>query len=490
MTLPDDLPPAGDRYYVALSLFDGAESYDQVGFADVNGSWQIFYASAPACGTEPSLHWGGFSLARATNYTFGISVDGGGVILFLAREGTGPTNWTETVHTGATYLDVEATQTCGTSVVPGLTETEVVYTASLRTPPYNFVLTDATVGANAESDWATLAGSNSTTVVNHTGADVTIDNEPFSVRFSSLPDTVTIETTPSPQVVHTNVFVQIDSIGTTVGLSASTSAPGWEFTANPASSNASFAAVLSVDIPPAIPLGTYVVEIAASSASGLSNRIALVVTALPGLTLSVASSPMSGVFDANETARLLPSASGGRPGYSFSWTTLAPGCSAVATGNATCEFVDPGDYSLVAGVADTLNYATFRSVSLVAEPDPTLSTSAGTVSVGVGVVLTLTVGLTGGIAPYEFFWQGLPPGCVSANSTSLSCTPSSVGVFPVAVIVTDHTGFRSSLVIAVTVASPVSSGPVSLGELGLVLIAGGMVVLIATCIVLLVRRRR
>jgi hypothetical protein len=490
MSLPDDLPPASDRYYVALSIFDGAESYDQVGFANDNGTWQVFYADATVCNTEPHTHWDAFSLERNTNYTFGISIDGGGVILYQAHEGPGAAIWTETVHTGATYLQVESTQTCGTSVVPGLTETEEVYAASLGTPPYNFVLTNASQDGHPEGSWLDLAGSGNSTTIARSGSNLTIFNEPFTVSFASLSDQVTIEAANSSQDLQTTVSVAMEYSGQMIGLSASTSAASWRFSASPDSANASFDSVVSVDIPPAIAVGTYVVEIEASNAAGLSNRIALGITALPGLALSVLPIPSSGQIDARETATLSPNATGGRPAYAYSWTTLPHGCSANSEEIVTCQLTTPGTYSLLAGVADTLAYAIFQNVRLVVAPDPVLTSGSASTTVGVDSTLSLNATLSGGIGPFAVSWQGLPPGCSSVNSTILRCLPAVAGEYSVTVTSTDLTGYRASLTFSVSVENPVGTLALPLGTVGLILVAAGLIILIATCAVLLARRHR
>jgi hypothetical protein len=69
--------------------------------------------------------------------------------------------------------------------------------------------------------------------------------------------------------------------------------------------------------------------------------------------------------------------------------------------------------------------------------------AAGTASrseVEVGAATWLTVEVLGGLAPYQYFWNGLPPGCASSDSMTLRCVPSSAGTFPVEATVRDSTG--------------------------------------------------
>ena len=54
--------------------------------------------------------------------------------------------------------------------------------------------------------------------------------------------------------------------------------------------------------------------------------------------------------------------------------------------------------------------------------------------------LALSVAPYGGATPYSFAWQGLPPGCASANMSVLSCVPTASGAYSVSVRVTDANG--------------------------------------------------
>ncbi|MCI4360636.1 MAG: hypothetical protein L3J91_02950, partial [Thermoplasmata archaeon] len=69
-------------------------------------------------------------------------------------------------------------------------------------------------------------------------------------------------------------------------------------------------------------------------------------------------------------------------------------------------------------------------------------TSALTTEVGRPAVIPSTV--SGGLAPYTYDWRNLPVGCTDQNASSLSCTPTSLGAFPVVETVTDPLGTTES----------------------------------------------
>ena len=63
--------------------------------------------------------------------------------------------------------------------------------------------------------------------------------------------------------------------------------------------------------------------------------------------------------------------------------------------------------------------------------------TADPAALDVGRPLRLSADPVGGTPPYTYAWLGLPPGCVSANTSALNCTPSSPGTFAISVGVTD-----------------------------------------------------
>jgi hypothetical protein len=488
--VPDDLPATTDQYYVAVSLFDGAESYDQVGLANDNGSWQIYYSAVSSCDTRPDVHWNAFSLTRDAVYRFEISVGAGGDILFAAYAGGSTSVWQQTVHTGATYLDLDSTMACGASTLPDYTESQVVYTAALTNPPYNFDLANATEDGAAETEWLGLPGSVDPSGTVRNGSNVTIYNQPFTLSFVAPGDSVSIETTGLLQYLDVTVAVALVGPATTpIELQNYTMPSGWTFNATPPSSNGSFQSIVKLGIPAGVGPGVYVVGLQAVNSSGLPNRIALVLTILTHLVLTIETSPASGAIDANETATWRPNASGGLPNYTYIWSAIPQNCQVVGS-VAVCRFTTPGTYPLEVGVEDALHYFWYQNETYVVRADPHLVGPPAPVSLALGGVLSLSLNLTGGLAPFKIVWQGLPPGCSTVNGTTLACRPSTAGAYAVAVTLVDSTGFQEYFPIRVTVVSPSATPALPWEDVGLAFVGAGLLVMIAACTLLLFRRRK
>jgi hypothetical protein len=79
--------------------------------------------------------------------------------------------------------------------------------------------------------------------------------------------------------------------------------------------------------------------------------------------------------------------------------------------------------------------------SFTADPNP----------VDEGQSVVLSVGVFGGTLPYTYSFAGLPPGCVSANQSSLTCPPTTAGNFSVTVHVTDSAGVHVDAELELTV---------------------------------------
>jgi len=61
-----------------------------------------------------------------------------------------------------------------------------------------------------------------------------------------------------------------------------------------------------------------------------------------------------------------------------------------------------------------------------------------------GETTTLQVYLDGGLAPFHYFYDGLPRGCGTADTGNLTCTPGSSGLYRVTVTVADAHGRETS----------------------------------------------
>lgn len=89
-----------------------------------------------------------------------------------------------------------------------------------------------------------------------------------------------------------------------------------------------------------------------------------------------------------------------------------------------------------------------------------LTATPGTIVLGNTTTLSVTV--TGGSTPYSYKYVGLPPGCATKNSSSISCTPSKAGNYSITVFVNDSAkrsvSSNTALVVKAGSVSPTLTG--------------------------------
>lgn len=134
-------------------------------------------------------------------------------------------------------------------------------------------------------------------------------------------------------------------------------------------------------------------------------------------------------------------------GYGFvtwNWTGLPTGCGPAPT-NVTsfaCTPTANGTFAVHAEATDRLNstgvspalYFTVYAIPSSAAPTATPP------AIDLGQSVTFKTAGAGGPTGYSFIWLGLPAGCLSANQSEITCTPSAVGNSTITVNVTYYLG--------------------------------------------------
>jgi len=185
--------------------------------------------------------------------------------------------------------------------------------------------------------------------------------------------------------------------------------------------------------------------------------------------------------------------SGGLSPYRYAWTGLPGGCTSTNTTTLLCVPSAAGIFSVSLTVTDADDVSGSASIAYTIYALPSAATP--TVSSGspiVGQTFHLTSNATVGSGGLTYTWTGLPPGCVSADSSTLVCRPTTNGTYHVVVTVRDsNNGSASSsplsLVVEPRAATPSSPAfPSYLLVAGLVALALG----IAVAVVLVRRHKR
>jgi YVTN family beta-propeller protein len=169
--------------------------------------------------------------------------------------------------------------------------------------------------------------------------------------------------------------------------------------------------------------------------------------------------PGSGLVDSDQTATFEVSADLGTGNYTaYAWSGLPQGCLG-STVIVVCSGSElpAGQYSISATVTDTNGQTSLASplLAFTVDPIPTVSVpTASHSSVDLNQSVSFTASSPGGLGSGSptYSWTGLPTGCSSSPSASITCTPSAPGAIQVQVQVTDsNNGSVTSPALAFTV---------------------------------------
>ncbi|MGA8711206.1 MAG: PKD domain-containing protein [Thermoplasmata archaeon] len=389
---------------------------------------------------------GPYTVSVAATDTNGVSSATGTSASFVVD--TVPTVTTPNPSIASTGIDVGQSVTFTTSASGGSGGYTFAWTQS--DPNFGCVL-----GAtDTITCTPTVAGSYTVSV------NATDSNGATSATVTSssyVVDTSPTATTPSPSLASGHIDV---GQAVTFTTSASGGSGGYTYAWTQSSSN--FGCVLgathTITCTPTV-AGTYTVSVnATDSNGGISTTVtsaSYLVHTVPVTTTPAPSIASSGI-DVGQTVTFTTSASGGRGGYTFTWTQSDAnfGCNVASTTTTmACTPTVAGTYTVSVFATDSngVSSATETSASFVVDTVPTVTTpnpSIASTGIDVGQSVTFTTSASGGSGGYTFVWTQSDPnfGCVLGATDTVTCTPTVAGSYTVSVNSTDSNGGSSTTV--------------------------------------------
>lgn len=463
INIPLDLPQTGDFYYVLLSVWDDAGSYDQVGFTNSNGVWGFTYSSTAYCGSYYYYNPDAFTLNEGTTYTFEMTVASGNVnftatypdgkLAFWWVQPTGGHHFVDSAMFGCNYYGYNVS-------FYDLTDYEEVYATTNNFVPYNWHF-----GSNAENGVALAPWSIFVTAPNPgtinvviSGANTTIANELYELAPGpGTPTGWTVVSGSRPLSIFSNLSVTA-LVGTPVVTLGAYSLPGgWSAKFGPTSSTAPFVSVLNLTIPGSTGGGNYTIGFNATDATGGVNQITLWLNLLSSASMNVVALPHP-YADVNQNVTIYVSSGGSISGVTLSWSGLPPGCNQTSETSFACGLTTAGTFPITATAHDVYgNSATSSPLVYIVYPDPTISLLVSPATADVTQPVQVYGTATGGAGPsYSFRYSGLPTGCTVAGPNA-SCTPTVAGNYSVRAVVTDASGYGTTSAAAIMQIVPAPS---------------------------------
>ncbi|MCI4351038.1 MAG: hypothetical protein L3K15_05960 [Thermoplasmata archaeon] len=216
--------------------------------------------------------------------------------------------------------------------------------------------------------------------------------------------------------------------------------------------------------------GTFLVKATVSAANGTSTTVGASVTVTPAgggpapLLTAFSAEPNPVVGGQTTILAVLATDSSGPLAYRYAG--LPGGCLSANVSQLPCTPWAAGSYRVEAVVTNPGGFAAGVFVSLevtvgsgaVSPSVTSFLPSPSSISLGASTVLFVTA--TRSYSPFTYSYGGLPPGCFTADTPTLPCTPTSVGVFYIEVNVTNAGGGSaySTTILTVHAASSGTNG--------------------------------
>jgi hypothetical protein len=172
------------------------------------------------------------------------------------------------------------------------------------------------------------------------------------------------------------------------------------------------------------------------SASSSNSNVVVINTPGP-LSASAVSRPSA--LDVGQLVSFTCIGSGGTPPYTYSWVF---GDGGIGTGqNPSHTYNTVGTMDAICTVTDRLDTTASSAIYPMVSTHPSIrALQAQPSTLDLGQSVTFVTVATGGSGAYTYSWTNLPPGCVSANASSITCMPASSGTYKVTVSITDSVG--------------------------------------------------
>ena len=196
--------------------------------------------------------------------------------------------------------------------------------------------------------------------------------------------------------------------------------------------------------------GNYTATVTVSDSLNETATASVVVEVAEPLAIAIPSG-LAGIAPATFT--FAPSISGGLAPYSINWSFGDGGLGIGPTVSHTYSVA--GTYTAPVSVTDAVGQRVTSTTVVTVVSPLTATLSSVPDAVGVGYAATFSATATHGLGPFTYIWDGLPAGtgCVSANTSALTCTPSTTGTFTIHVHIHDVLGEVANASTTLTVSS-------------------------------------
>jgi hypothetical protein len=181
LKIPDAQPASGEFYYVLLSTWDNAGSYDQIGIANDFGTWGWTWSYTSFCAGSYNYTPNQMPLQRGAMYTFTMTIAKGNVT-FVVAQGSHVVG-TIVGKSGGTQFSMQSFYSCSGVSYYDYTDYEEIYSTTQAMPSFDFAFTKNFVSNGTVTNWSVFGSPPSGVATSLHLNTVRVENEGFSVGF-------------------------------------------------------------------------------------------------------------------------------------------------------------------------------------------------------------------------------------------------------------------------------------------------------------------
>ena len=439
--VPQDAPQIADFYYVLLSVWDDAGSYDQIGFANAFGVWGFTYSATDYCGHNYFFSPDAFDLTAGTTYNFSMTLWRGSVNYTATYVSNRTLAFEYTQSTGGHVFLNDGFYPCENNSYYDLTDYEEVYFSNNTVPPYDFHFGSNVQNRTPLTGWSVFTTPPLPGNINPliSGSNTTIANEEYDI-LPSAPSTFVVVSSTNVVRIHSSVDLVPLIANGSVPLFAYQVPGSWSVILATRSGTPPYASTVEIDVPGSTGSGLYAVGIGAGDPAVAMNQITIWVNVISGQSVIISAFPHA-YADVGQNVTFHAGVAGGDAGLTFGWAGLPNGCVTGTATTFTCTVAGPANYSVTATVHDTYgNSASSPGFAFWVYDDPIVQLVILPGQADVGQSAQFFATASGGAGNFAYRWSGLPAGC-TVRTANVTCVVASPGNFSVVVHVTDRTGF-------------------------------------------------
>ncbi|MFI5418686.1 MAG: hypothetical protein ACHQ2Y_07325 [Candidatus Lutacidiplasmatales archaeon] len=169
-------------------------------------------------------------------------------------------------------------------------------------------------------------------------------------------------------------------------------------------------------------------------------------------------------LDVGQPISVSTALTGGVGPYRYSYSGLPAGCASVDANRLICRPAATGSFSIRAAVTDELGALAPGTAGLVVNALPSVVAFVpSNATIASDGSVSLATSISGGTAPFQYRYSGLPDGCSQTVPAVVTCSSLASGDYSVVVTVQDSTGAtatgNTTFVVLTAPVKPISVGP-------------------------------